>query len=304
MNGESNMNLSSYLIYAQNCLLGESSIWDDRSNSLYWIDIVRPAIHRFNFNKNQHNFWLMPDKIACIGLNKSGGLFVVLSRSFALFDPDNTSQIKLTPLNTPQILNQNVMFNDGKCDRSGRFWVGTKDLSETAPNGNFYKLNADLQLELVDQKFTVFNGPAWSPDNKICYFCDSPQQIIYKCDFNLDTGTLHHKEVFAKVVEKNSYPDGITVDSDGFLWCCHWGGGRVVRYDPTGKISQTIKIPALQPTSCCFGGPHLTLLYVTSAIVGLSRAQLEQYPESGCVFHFETHIKGLKEPMVLLKAHL
>ena len=105
--------------------------------------------------------------------------------------------------------------------------------------------------------------------------------------------------MFVQVPEEEGFPDGLTVDSEGYLWSCHWDGWRITRYSSTGEVDSVISMPVPRPTSCCFGGPELKTLYVTSASIGLSAAKLADAPQSGQVFAIELDVKGLPEPAYL-----
>jgi sugar lactone lactonase YvrE len=60
-------------------------------------------------------------------------------------------------------------------------------------------------------------------------------------------------------------PDGVTVDTENFLWCALWYEGTIVRFDPDGKIERRIMLPVKQVSSVAFGGPDLQDLFLTSA---------------------------------------
>ena len=283
-------------IYNVPALLGESPLWDPEEQMLYWVDIEKPALHRFNPQTQQHQMWSMPTEIGCIGLHHAGGLIAAMRHGFARIALPSG---EVTMMNTILSDADGVMFNDGKCDRAGRFWAGTKDLLEQSDIGALYRFDVTGKSTEITKGFAVSNGFAWSPDNSTMYVCNSPARIIYQYDFDIDTGTLSHKRIFATLSEESGYPDGVTVDSEGGVWNAHWDGGCLTRYLPNGKIDGVIKMPARRPTSCCFGGKNLTTLYVTSASTRLSEDELKQDPKAGCIFSLDVGIKGLLEPKFL-----
>ena len=89
-------------------------------------------------------------------------------------------------------------------------------------------------------------------------------------------------------------PDGMTIDEEGMLWIALWGGGKITRWDPrSGKMLQQIQLPVSQVSSCTFGGPQLTDLYITTARVGLDENSLQQEPSAGAVFVIRDCGKGM-----------
>jgi sugar lactone lactonase YvrE len=143
----------------------------------------------------------------------------------------------------------------------------------------------------------VSNGLGWSPDNKIMYYCDTNYRTIRAFDFDAVTGGIENERVLISVPDEpgEGGPDGLTVDSEGFIWSARWGGWKIVRYDPDGKVEREVKLPAARITSAIFGGPDLDKLYITSARIDLSEADLISQPHAGSVFVFEPGVKGLPE---------
>jgi L-arabinonolactonase len=95
----------------------------------------------------------------------------------------------------------------------------------------------------------------------------------------------------------DGYPDGLTVDSEGYIWNAHYDGWRVTRYAPDGRVDRVIELPVQHVTSLTFGGPDLRTLFVTSASMRLSDEQRAAQPEAGHVFAIETDVTGIAEPM-------
>jgi sugar lactone lactonase YvrE len=287
------MNPAIHCIFSKRTILGESPLWGPRENVLYWVDIEKPALHRLDPASGQHRQWPMPAEIGSIGLHAKGGLIAALRYGFAHVRlPDGT----ITMIDTPITQAHGVIFNDGKCDRAGRFWAGTKDVRERDGIASLFQLDTHGQSQEVEHGFTVTNGIAWSPDNTRFYVCNSPARVIYQYDFDLAGGTLRNRQVFATLTEDGGYPDGLTVDSEGGIWNAQWDGWCVTRYLPDGCIDRVIDLPVQRPTSCCFGGPDLTTLYITSASTRLTPIELARNPQAGYVFSVETGIKGIREP--------
>ncbi|HLD16626.1 MAG TPA: SMP-30/gluconolactonase/LRE family protein [Coxiellaceae bacterium] len=278
--------------------LGEGPLWDSRENVLYWVDIESWELHRFDPTINAHRVWPFESELCCIGLRKAGGLIAAFRNTIEIiYLPEGQTKLIAKPLQHEK----NVMFNDGAVDFQGRFWVGTKDLKESNPMGALYCMQSDHSIKKMDSGFTVSNGIGWNPDQTIMYFTDSPARCIYAYEFDKNTGEISHRREWVKVPEKAGFPDGLTVDSEGFVWSTHWNGWRVTRYAPDGSIDQVISMPVPLVTSCCFGGENLSTLFITTASRGLSEQQLKEAPLSGGLFSVKTTTKGVLEPFFVEK---
>ena len=277
-------------------LLGEAPLWHPVENNLYWVDIAGETLNRLDVNTQSIKKFNMPSQIGSIGWRAKGGLIAALSDRFAFI---NTETGVVETIVLPLQHTREVMFNDGKCDRQGRFWAGTKDVAEKKPIGSLYCLDTEGKTKETIRGFTVSNGIAWSLDNSRMYICDSPTRQIYQYEFDSEQARLGRCHIFAQVPEAEGFPDGLTVDSEGYLWSCHWDGWKITRYKPTGEIDGVIPMPVPRPTSCCFGGPDLKTLYVTSASIRLSDSALMSAPLSGQLFAVEVGVKGLAEPAYL-----
>jgi sugar lactone lactonase YvrE len=115
----------------------------------------------------------------------------------------------------------------------------------------------------VRRGIQVPNSIAFSPDGRTMYFADSPRHKIWAFDYAPDSGLISNERVFA--APHPGFPDGSCVDADGCLWNAEYGGSRVVRYTPAGKVDRVVAVPAKKPTCCAFGGTRLDTLYITSA---------------------------------------
>ena len=196
-------------------------------------------------------------------------------------------------------------FNDAKCDRIGRLWVGTMGREE-APgvlpekqgklysyDGGNYCLNNTLFINcVVTMKdhvpdITVSNGITWSLDWSTMYYIDSAPKKVYSFKYNETSGSLSDQKVIIDYATDPSLglPDGMCRDSEGMLWIAGFTGASVIRWNPqTGEKLMKVAIPALRTTSCCFGGPKYDILYVTSASENATVDELAQYPQSGAIF--------------------
>ena len=262
------------------CLLGEGPVWDE-AGFLWWVDIKAPALHRYRSEGGEVRSWPMPEPVGSLALRRRGGLILALQSGFAFFDPDSGD---LQRLFDPEPGSPQNRLNDGKCDPLGRFWAGSMHDPEQDPSGGLFRLDADLGLERFDMGFVVTNGPAWSGDGQTFYFNDSAERCIFAFDFDMRAGRLGRRRLFARVPPEAGHPDGQCIDAEDHLWTAHWNGARVTRYRPDGEVDRVIDLPVPLVTSCCFGGPDLDILYVTTARIGLKAAALEAAPLSGGLF--------------------
>jgi sugar lactone lactonase YvrE len=257
------------------------------------VDIKRPAIHLFHPATGHCKTWAMKEEVTAIGLRQGGGAIVSLRSSLATFD-FLTGEVSKLP---GEILSHpDMRFNDGRCDRRGRFWVGSLHEARQPETASLYRFDPDGRRTEMVTGITVSNGIAWSLDNRVMYFADSWTRTIFSFDFDLDSGSLHNRRIFVRLPEGAGVPDGATVDAEGFLWSATFDGGCVTRYAPDGRTDRVIKLPVQRPTSCIFGGEDLSILYVTSASMGLTERQRIDAPLAGGLFAVDAGVRGLPEP--------
>jgi sugar lactone lactonase YvrE len=161
------------------------------------------------------------------------------------------------------------------------------------PQASLYRYDTDGSLHLMETGLTISNGLGWSPDQKTFYLTDSPQQKIYAYDFDSVAGNISNHRIFVDLTHESFHPDGLTIDSEGYIWSAMWNGWCVIRFNPNGEEILRIKLPVQLPTSCTFGGEDLRTLYITTASVGLSQAEIEKSFYSGDLFALQTDITGL-----------
>ncbi|WP_045105777.1 SMP-30/gluconolactonase/LRE family protein [Legionella hackeliae] len=285
-------NLKPRVIYSSQAILGESPLWSKEEGVLYWLDCMQPAVHCFNPRTKKDKFVVLNQIVTSIALYLPGVLLITAEQGYAFLD-FNTGHLE--PIANPYA-EQAVIFNDGKCDRWGRFWSGTAAKDWQSPVGILFQLTADLAFKPMDLGFILSNGIGFSPDNKFMYFVDSMAHTMYRYHFNLQTGEISNRENFIEIPAEEGLPDGLTVDEEGFIWLAMWDGYCVNRYDITGKKVMTIELPIPRPTSIAFGDSSLSTLYITSARMGLDDGMLKNYPLSGSLFAVKTPFKGIAEP--------
>jgi xylono-1,5-lactonase len=284
-------------------VLSEGALWSPRDQALYWLDQMRPELHRFDpATGRDTKFDLpLPEQLGALIPRQSGGFVLAAHDGLSFIDPGFTRR---TPFVHPVRQIPRACFNDGKCDRQGRLWAGTTDRQESSALGELYRFEPGGEAALIASGFIASNGPSFSPDGTVMYHTSSHDRTIFAYDIDPDTGTASNRRVFVRMDPADGIPDGSTVDAEGFLWSTHWGGWRVTRFAPDGSVDRVIEMPVKALTSCAFGGPDLTTLFVTSASIDLTPAgfvymsdeQFDADPLAGAIFAVDVGVRGLPEP--------
>lgn len=277
------------LLWEGKNILGECPLWHPEEQVLYWVDLAAPLLHCLNPKTNEYKNWFLLSPFRCIGLSQIGGLVGVMERQFV--------RVTLPDLHIEPIvdIDVNAIFNDGKCDARGRFWVGSIDEKHRDPIGKLYCI--DSLGERVTRKaenLIISNGLGWSPNNKKFYLTDTAQRKIHVYDFDLDKGEISNAKTLVTVSEDKGLPDGLAVDEAGYIWSAHWGGYCVTRYTPLGEVDRVVNLPVRNVTSCCFGGADLKTLFITSASIDFENNQdLGEY--AGGLFSIDLEVAGLPD---------
>ena len=273
------------------CILGEGPVWDEREQALYWVDIEGCRVHRLEWPGEALRSWTLPDRVGALVPRERGGFVCAMAGGIALADAGFGA---LAWLGRPEAHLPGNRFNDGKCDRDGRFWTGTMDEAARLPSGALYRVDHDGSVTAMRAGVCVSNSLCWSPDGTVLYFADSPTRTIHRFDYNRASGSLAGEAVFART-PPGAVPDGATVDCEGFVWNAEWDGARLCRYAPDGRLVQAVELPVSRPTSCAFGGPDLATLFVTTARYGLTDGQLAAQPRAGMLLALRPSVRGIGE---------
>ncbi len=267
--------------------LGEGPAWDAKSDTLYWVDILGKRVH--SHHGVEDGFIQLDEMPGCLAPSKDGSLLVAARASILKLKPATAKQTILASVSEPA----NNRFNDGKCDPAGRFLAGSMNMNERTPSGALYSFNGQTVTRLLTG-IRISNGLAWSPDHKTLYYIDTPTREVKAFDYDLSTGQIAEPRVVISVPKSLGWPDGMTSDTNGNLWIAMWSGAKVTRWDPrNGSLLEQTTLPAKNVTSCVFGGENLDELYITSARVGLDKADLTAYRYSGSLMRMKTKVQGM-----------
>jgi len=272
--------------------LGETPLWCDREQLLWWVDIEKPKLQSFSPSTGQIQAWARDCTfLGSQALTQSGRTLVAQDLSLLTLDSPGAPGEQLIEVET----GLDNRLNDGRVDAKGRLWIGTMDAQLHRPTGSLYRIDPDgASMKIVDD-VVVSNGITFSPDNKRLYFTDTRRHLTYVFTLDPEDGVVTNRQVFADHRDTGDRPDGACIDADGCVWTAFFAGGRVVRYTPKGDIDRVIELPVTNPTCICFGGADLRTLYITTARKFLDDRQLADEPLAGSLLAIHGVGQGLPE---------
>lgn len=247
--------------------VGESPFWHATQQAWYWVDISRRLI--CCLSGVVYRQWQLPEMVACIAPADDGSLIAGMHSGLFRVILQDDGGVQLERLAQPAGLLADMRFNDGRCDRQGRFWSGIMclDMGLARNDGKLYRYSASAGLSLPQVSgLIVQNGLAWSPDGKTMYLSDShaSSRLIWAFDYDIDSGTPSRRRIFADLHAHRGRPDGAAMDVDGCYWACANDAGCLLRFTPAGKLDRVIELPLRKPSMCAFGGDRLETMIVTS----------------------------------------
>jgi len=271
-------------------ILGEGPVWDEASDTLYWVDIKGKALHVHIPKIDVDRCINLPIEVGAVAPRVGGGLIAATRNGFAFLDPQNGM---LDQIEDPEAEYPNNRFNDGTIDHLGNFIAGTMHDLETEKTGTVYCLESSGGVKPLFGGYVICNGPAFSPDGCTLYFSNSSEREILAFPYDAGVRDVGKPKLFTKITEAYGYPDGLAVDQEGCVWCALWDGGGVTRFSPQGDFLQFFALPVPHVTCCAFGGSDYEQLYITTASWGLSEAQMQESPLSGSLFVVTPGVRGM-----------
>lgn len=269
--------------------LGEGPMYDEQTDTLHWVDIVEGRLWQHDLGSRQSRHTTMGESVGLVVPHRKGGLVAALKDSLVhLKEAHNTLLAGDVDAEHP-----GNRFNDGKCDARGRLLCGTMDGQGEQGRGSLYVLEEGQPLRKLVGGVSVSNGIGFSLDNRYMYYVDTPTGFLWRFEYDLDTGEVANRTPLIDYRGERGDFDGLCVDNEGCIWAAHWGGYQVSRWDPeTGQKIGQVDVPAPFVTSCCFGGPELDRLFITTA-AGWDAALKQEYPLSGSLFAVAPGVRGL-----------
>jgi sugar lactone lactonase YvrE len=281
------------LLLEATCETGESPVWDERTGELWWTDIPGQRMHRIDSASGETEAFSLPGRVGSFAFRRTGGFVLALEHGFALWDGGDSRPAMVAE---PERALVDHRFNDGRCDRQGRFLAGSMNMARSGPTAQLWRLDPDRATMRVAGDVTVANGLAFSPDGRLMYWADSTSERVWQFDYDIDTGTVRNRRLWLDSGDAPGHPDGGCVDADGCYWSARWHGGRVVRFTPSGTVDRIVHLPVSRVTMCAFGGPDLRTLFITTARENMTATELADEPLAGSLFAVQADVAGLPEP--------
>lgn len=274
--------------------LGEGPVWVERDRALWFVDIKKQKIHRFDPANGSKSSWDSPEQVGFILPAERGGFVAGLQSGLYYFDEASGKFELIVEVEPDKPENR---LNDGVVDPLGRMWFGTMDNNERAKSGAFYCFAEGRLTRTPIDNIEITNGPCVSPDGRLLYYVDTLKGTIDRADIS-DDGSLANLRPFVRIDPKEGHPDGPTIDSEGCVWISLYGGWEARRYSPAGELLGRVRFPVANITKMAFGGPDLRTAYATTARQMLSAETIAQQPQIGDLFQFTVDVPGVPCPLV------
>jgi xylono-1,5-lactonase len=274
--------------------LGEGPVWVERDAALWFTDIKRQKVYRYEPTSGERSEWDSPEQVGFVLPAENGGFIAGLQSGLYRFNPANGEFDRIIEVEPDIPTNR---LNDGVVDPAGRLWFGTMDNKERDKSGAFYCFDSGELRRTNVTAISITNGPAVSPDGRTLYWVDTLGGTISVCDI-ADGASLGPSRLIVRIPPAEGYPDGPTIDSEGCVWISLYAGWEARRYSPAGEILESVRFPVANITKIAFGGPDLRTVFATTARQLLKPDALERQPQAGDLFQFQTDVPGVPCPLV------
>ena len=284
------MTLSFATIADTRCGVGESPVYDETTEQVFFVDIPGCLVHAVDLPTGQRRSWQFETEVGSLGLAASGRLVVALRDRVILFDPQSGERQELCTIEADR---PETRLNDGRVGPDGAFWVGTMDdRPQKGPIASLYRVDPSGRAERKIEGLIVSNGLAWTADGATMFHTDSRGQWIDRWRFDPRTGTIADRRRIATPDEATGRPDGGSCDAEGFYWSAGVSAGRLNRFSADGGLVESLPVPVPFPTMPCFGGPDFRTLYLTSLRGSHPPEVLARAPLSGALLAAEAPVAG------------
>lgn len=274
--------------------LGEGPVWVEHDRALWFVDIKKQQIHRFDPATSSKRSWVAPEQVGFVFPAERGGFVAGLQSGLYHFEEHSGAFELIAEVEPDKPHNR---LNDEVVDPKGRLWFGTMDNEERAKSGAFYCFAEGRVRRTNLDGIAITNGPAVSPDGRLLYFVDTLRGTI-ECAEIRGMGELGDRRPFVKIEPTAGHPDGPTIDSEGCVWISLYAGWEARRYSPQGQLLEKARFPVSNITKIALGGDDLRTAYATTARQLLSQQEISKQPQSGDLFEFRAKVPGISSPQV------
>lgn len=280
-----------FVVAKDTCALGEGAFWYAEAQEFWWVDIEGKALHVLETGSGTRHQYPVGSRLGTVVPDTEGHAILALEgEGIVRYD---RAQNESTPIAHPLDSLEDIRYNDGKCDPSGRLWVGSMHLEQITGAASLYRVDPDGSASKWRDSVTISNGLCWSADRQTMYYIDTPTGTVRAFSYQDAEGSIDEGRVVVTIPDSLGFPDGMTIDAEDKLWIALWNGNSVTRWDPeTGKLMEQIAVPAHNVSSCAFGGANLDTLFITTARVDMTPEELARFPDAGSVFGTVPGVKG------------
>jgi sugar lactone lactonase YvrE len=277
------------------CKLGEGPLWHPTRQQFFWFDILGKRLLSLTDDGPQE--WRFDEHVSAAGWIDDNTLLIASETGLWQLSLDDSGLDLLSPLEAD---NPMTRSNDGRADPWGGFWIGTMGKNAEPDAGAIYRFYKG-ELRTLYSPITISNAICFSPDQNFAYYTDTTTQLVMRQPLEKADGwPVGPAEIYLDLQAEDLNPDGAVIDATGNMWLAQWGASRVAAYAPDGSFLRSVAFDALQTSCPAFGGPDLSTLFCTTAVVGISAATLKNNPHNGMTFSSDNAGHGQAEHQVIL----